>query len=74
LENEESRFFKLYKVEASKYLFGEDKCPLTYYVIFTGKLTFPYNMIQPKDLLAFFYLVLVTFLGWAMMISFYISA
>jgi hypothetical protein len=29
------RFFEFYKVEDPEHLFGEGKCPLTYYVPFT---------------------------------------
>jgi hypothetical protein len=29
------RFFEFYKVEYPEHLFGEGKCPLTHYVLFT---------------------------------------
>jgi hypothetical protein len=30
-----TQLFEFYKAEDSEYLFGEGKCPLTYYVSFT---------------------------------------
>lgn len=58
--------FKFYKVEDLEQQFGEEKCPLTYYVLFPWELIFSHNKIQPKDWLAFS-LSLFTIWIWAVM-------
>ena len=47
-------FFEFYKVEDPEHLFGEGKCPLTYYVLLNYNSSSNITLLKPKDWLALY--------------------
>jgi hypothetical protein len=50
----EIKLFESYEIEDPEHLFGEGKCPLTYYVPFTYNSLSRITQLKPKDWLAFY--------------------
>jgi hypothetical protein len=58
------KLFEFYKIEDPEHPFGEGKCPLTYYVLFTLQFILLHTMINLRIDYLFIYLILAYLLDY----------